>query len=371
MADISALEQDTRQNGVDDSIKDEAASDDTVAPVRYDIASFGVDYDVEGLVRRLNRGDVLIPSFQRAYIWKLPEASRFIESLLLGLPIPGIFLAGEPQSNRLLVIDGQQRLKTLQFFYDGAFNPQPGDQSQRIFALTKVQERFVGKTYATLDQSDRLALDNSVIHATVVKQLAPTDDNTSIYYIFERLNSAGRRLTPQEMRCAVYHGSLMDELKSLNEYSNWRHIVGKPNARLKDQELILRFLALYYSFTIYQSPMTEFLNRFAQKYREAQAPFLRKCRAIFTTTVDTIWAALGRKAFRPERALNAAVCDSVMVGLAHRLQKGESVVSSAIVEAYDTLLKEAEYVKAVSYATSNEAPVALRIQKAIEHFERL
>src|SRR5262249_4701723 len=107
MSEINDLEEETSQRSPD-KVQDEAASDDTVPPVRYEVASFGIDYDVEGIVRRLQRGDMVIPSFQRTYIWKLTEASRFIESLLLGLPIPGVFLAEEPETNRLLVIDGQQ-----------------------------------------------------------------------------------------------------------------------------------------------------------------------------------------------------------------------------------------------------------------------
>ncbi len=95
---------------------DDADTDDTVVPEKYDITSFGADYDVEGLVRRLQRGDIFIPSFQHNYVWNQNLASRFIESLLLGLPIPGIFMAREAESNKLIVIDGQQRLRTLQFF---------------------------------------------------------------------------------------------------------------------------------------------------------------------------------------------------------------------------------------------------------------
>jgi len=63
-------------------------------------------------------------------VWRLPEASRFVESILLGLPVPGIFLAKDAESNKLLVIEGQQRLKTLQFFLEGFFNPKVGDKSQ-------------------------------------------------------------------------------------------------------------------------------------------------------------------------------------------------------------------------------------------------
>ena len=132
-------------------VYDETERDQSVAPVQYNITSFGADYDVEGSVNRLRREDILIPPFQRSYVWSLNEASRFIESLLLGLPVPGVFLARDQLNNKLLVIDGQQRLKSLQFFYDGYFNPQEDAKSKRTFRLSKVQKQFEGLSYATLD----------------------------------------------------------------------------------------------------------------------------------------------------------------------------------------------------------------------------
>ena len=86
-------------------------------------SSYGADYPVDGLVKRINAEDIYIPEFQRGYVWSLNQASRFIESLLLGLPVPGIFVAKDEETKKLLVIDGQQRLKSLQFFYNGMFRP--------------------------------------------------------------------------------------------------------------------------------------------------------------------------------------------------------------------------------------------------------
>ena len=108
-------------NSVDEEIEvfDESENDQTVPAARYEITSFGADYDVDGLVKRIKRDDIFIPSFQRAYVWNIVEASRFVESLLLGLPVPGIFLAKEAETNKLSVIDGQQRLKSLEFVYEG------------------------------------------------------------------------------------------------------------------------------------------------------------------------------------------------------------------------------------------------------------
>src|ERR1017187_4026541 len=74
-------------------VVDESENDDTTPVVRYEITSYGADYVVSDFVSRLQRSDIIIPSFQRDYVWRLPEASRFVESILLGLPVPGVFLA--------------------------------------------------------------------------------------------------------------------------------------------------------------------------------------------------------------------------------------------------------------------------------------
>ncbi len=209
-ADESIMSALNSTNANDEEVED--LIDESVAPVRYEITSFGIDFDVDGLNRRLQRGEIIIPGFQRNYIWNIKDASRFIESLLLGLPVPGIFLSRDIDSGKYVVIDGQQRLKSIQFFYQGVFNPSLDSRTQRVFKLTGVQKQFEDMTYADLDPKNEIDFNNSVIHATVVKQDTPAADDTSIYHIFDRINSGGIRLTQQEIRSALYHGKLIDKL---------------------------------------------------------------------------------------------------------------------------------------------------------------
>lgn len=371
--DDQELEETTDLEGDKDEtaeqVDDEAAKDRTISPIRYDVTSYGADYDVEGLVKRLRRGDILIPPFQRNYIWKQPEASRFIESLLLGLPVPGIFLAKERESEKLLVIDGQQRLKSLQFFYEGFFNPAEGDSKKHVFKLLGVQKAFEGKTFETLDSRDQIRLNDSLIHATIIKQESPSDGDTSIYHVFDRLNSYGRLLTPQEIRTAIDHGPFIELIKDLNEYTPWRSIFGKKNNRLKDQELILRFLAFYFGSKDYQRPMNEFLNKFSNSNRRATEDFRNSARACFTRTVDVAWDSVGSKAFRPVSTINAAVFDSVMFGIAKRLDVGSSPKSELIREGYDQLMGDAVYLSLISQSTSDENNVKNRLAMAVKAFE--
>ncbi len=351
-------------------IDDEAAKDETVTPVQYEVSSYGADFDVEGLVKRLERKEVFIPPFQRAFVWKEAEASRFIESLLLGLPVPGVFLAKEPDSNRLLVIDGQQRLKTLLYFFKGEFNPNPESSRRNIFRLTKVQEPFLNCTYADLKDKDRIKLNDSIIHATIVKQESPAEDSTgtSIYHIFERLNNGGRRLAPQEIRAAIFHGELLDLLVELNETPSWREIFGAKNKRLKDQEMILRFLAFVSWKDNYSKPMTEFLNSFAKNHRNPTKEYLDECRNIFGSTMTKIFQALGKAAFRPERTLNVAVYDSVSYAVAKAIQADEGFSDESLKAGYSALLANPEFEKAISSGTSDENNVATRLRLSEEAF---
>jgi uncharacterized protein with ParB-like and HNH nuclease domain len=351
---------------------DETQKDDKVVPIQYDISSFGADYDVEGLVKRLDRDDIFIPPFQRAYVWTQKEASRFIESLLLGLPVPGIFLARKPETKKLFVIDGQQRLKTLQFFYNGYFNPKPNDKLKRIFRLINVQSQFENLTFNTLREKDKVLLNDSIIHATIVKQESPKNDDTSIYHIFERLNAYGRRLTPQQIRVAVFNGSLINRIKDLNEDPYWREIFGNESATLKDQELILRFIALYFDGENYKRPMNEFLNTFSQKNREPRDPlFLEEAEKLFKSTIEIIYKSIGLKAFRPERGINAAVYDSVMVGLARRIKLGKELEYEAVNNVYQDLISNDEYLKAISQSTSDDRNVEFRLNLVSDKFSQI
>lgn len=354
---------------VDDDIVDEAESDDSILPLRYDITSFGIDFDVGGLVRRLEEGDIVIPEWQRQYVWNFKQASSFIESLLLGLPVPGVFLGRDPESGQLYVIDGHQRLRTLQFFYNGiysVFHPNPRD---RPFNLEGVDERFEGLSFEELSGSARRDLNNSLIHATVVRQESPPDNDTSMYQIFKRLNSGGNRVTPQEIRCAVYQGRLINTIRQLNDHPSWRSIIGRPSPRLKDQEMILRFLALLHEGENYTKPMTEFLNAFAQINRHPSDAWVEEMTQLFGQTID-LFAEAKERAFRlgDGRTVNAAVLDSMTVGLARRVNCSEAPMLSAIGEAHDFLVEDEEYLQAVTQGTSDENSVNKRLIVATEAF---
>lgn len=348
--------------------EDEEQPDEGAPPVHYDITSYGIDFDVEGLVKRINRNAIVVPEFQRRFVWSLPEASRFIESLLLGLPVPGIFLAQESETGKMYVIDGQQRLLSLQYFFTGYFKPKKDSVSNRVFRLTGVQNPYNGLLYDQLSEADKENLNNSVIHATVVKQDSPNDGDTSMYHIFGRLNSGGRRLTPQEIRTAVYHGTVIDAVKKANTADSWRRVFGPENDRMKDQELILRFFAMLENADEYKKPMSEFLNLYAKKNQHRSQDEWNNLIALFVEVIDRFESAVPERLFRPVRGFNVAVFEACTVGLAKALRAGISHSPRRLGELYAELFKRGEFKDFIFASTSDVTVTEARMEIATEVF---
>jgi len=341
---------------------------DELLPIQYSITSYGADYPVDSLVKRMTNGSIYVPKFQRGYVWNIKQASRFIESLLLGLPVPGIFLAKEQDTQKLLVIDGQQRLRTIEYFYEGNFKP-----TEREFKLQGISPKFEGLTYKTLSEEDRRGLDDSIIPATVVKQDEPSDDDSSIYQIFERLNTGGVKLQPQEIRACIYHGEFNELLAEMNNNQAWRNIYGSVDKRMKDQELILRFLALYFEGKHYQKPMKGFLNKFMGENRYFKKYSSEKIKEVFYNTIETAYKYLGDKAFKPKKQLNAAVFDAVMVGLSKRLENGTINNQKSVKSIYQNLLSQEDFFEVTinTARTTEKNIVDSRLNQSIHAFSKV
>ena len=353
--------EDDEELSLSEGVEDDTEGEST-SKASYSIRSYGADYTVDSLVKRMDTGAFIVPEFQRRFIWSRTHASRFIESLLMGLPVPGIFLYKRPQDGRHLVIDGQQRLKTLQSFYKGIFR-------EAKFRLIGVREPWGGQTYDDLDPDDQLRLDDSIVHAIIFSQENPKDTIDSIHFVFERINSGGIRLSAQEIRNCIAEGEFTKLTTELNRYESWRHIYGSPSPRSKDQELITRVLAFLERGNKYERPMATFLTNFTKDMNDAAPQKLATLKRSFEATSDLCWEALNGSAFRPVRALNAAVLESVMSALANRLRKRGPPPSSLVVKsAYEDLLASDKFRAGWERATADEEVVRIRLREARKAF---
>lgn len=352
--------------------EDLETAETVVSPITYS----GQDFDVDGLVRRLNKKDIVIPSFggedstietagfQRGFVWTRKQMDRFVESLLLGYPIPGLFLVRQ-QDKRYLVLDGQQRLRTLQAFHKGI-------HQGKVFALANVADEFKDLTYETLPEPLRRTFDDAFLQATVVSTDGSAPSLEAVYQIFERLNSGGTQLTPHEIRVALYAGPFIERLDALNSLAAWRELYGSPkNARLRDQELVLRILALYTRGDEYARPLKGFLNDFAGSHRSLGDPELEAAAKLFEDAAVLLAEGPGGAALRKGGGqVNAARSEAVFVGLMRTLAK-RHLDSLAVSTAVARLSSDDEFEAASSRATADEAVVKARVRISADAFGRV
>ena len=347
-----------------EEVDDDTESDSSLKGP-YTIRSYGVDYTVDSLVKRMDTNAFIVPEFQRKFLWSKTHASRFIESLLMGLPVPGIFLYKRPEDGRNLVIDGQQRLRTLHGFCKGIFR-------ETVFRLIGVRDPWNGLTYDELETEDQLRLDDSIMHAVIFGQESPKDTIDSIHFVFERINSSGTRLSSQEIRNCIAEGKFIRLTAELNENEFWRKLYGKPSLRAKDQELITRVLAFLERGNTYERPMATFLTEFAKDMNTASPQKLAVLRKSFEETAELCWNALNGSAFRPVRAINAAVLDAIMSEVARRLrQAGPAPSAGALKHAYERLIESEDFREGWERATADEDVVKKRISLARNAFSNI
>lgn len=359
--------------------------------ISYDISVIPNDFNVMTINSLIESGVISMPAFQRNYVWDRKRASRFIESLILGLPVPQIFLY-QMDRNKYSVIDGQQRLLTMYFFVKQRF-PRSGkrtflrkvfDENGNIpenilanndyfqdfklqFAKQEngAQHPLNNKKYHTLDVSQRSAFDLMPIRCMSIRQNKP-EDTGSIYEIFSRLNTGGLNLSPQEIRGCLYTSPFYDMLYALNSNERWRALVGKAEEddKFRDVEVLLRSFALLYGEKDYTGSMVQFLNRFSKEAQKFTKEETEKCKNLFNNFL-TICETIDHKEFLTKTgSFNVSLFDSVFVAVAERIL-ADGIESSKInAEAFEALKNDESFKTAITHSTSHVDSVKNRLKLA-------
>ena len=361
----SLEEPETRQGNqenIDIESIDSESEDQESTPCEYKIKSYPADFTLEVLHEKWKSKEIIIPSFQRRFVWTKFQSSKLIESFLLDLPVPPIFLY-EESDGKLMVIDGQQRLRSVFCFFDGTFKSGKSNQ-ERTFKLVGLHEksRFNNKTFqdleATHEESYR-RLKNATLRSITIYQIDPKD-TTSAYHIFERLNTGGTQLTNQEIRNTIYYGKFVELLNELDAYGPWRRILGKPkpDPQRKDTELIVRFFAMR-DRANYEKPLKIYLSNFMQKNHNITDEAINSYREIFHRTCDKIIDCLGEKPFHLRVGINPPALDTVMTVFSEHLNS----ISDNISERYEKLKKDPEFHKTTKQGTTDKSAIDLRFQR--------
>lgn len=382
----------------------------------YDITASPNDFNILTLYSFIESGAVKIPGFQRNFVWDIKRSSRLIESLIIGLPIPQIFLYEEGK-NRFLVIDGQQRLMSIYYFIKKRFPREekrselrqvfdkhggiPSDFLEDDKYFTKFnlrlsdpisgrKNRVNGLNYETLGDI-KTAFDLRTVRNVIIKQNSPEDGDSSIYEVFNRLNSGGINLTAQEIRISLYHSRFYDMLYRLNLSAGWRRLVGvaEPDLHMKDVEILLRGFAIMMEAKNYTPSMKRFLNIFSKKARQIfgisagtsnrydevseagaqqsqQVQQLAKAERVFNAFISAT-EHLPDRAFYGELTgkFNISTFEAVFAAVCHPMWSG---TSDAIQQVESTKLEQLkvdpEFVSATQKSTAQTVNVQKRLERA-------
>jgi len=222
------------------------------------------DWTTETLLRQLDRGNIqLNPKFQRRDAWRPPRKSKFIESLILGLPIPQVVLAeSKTKKGSYIVIDGKQRLLSLR-----QFATVPGDIEYRQLKLEGLQIRpdLIGKSLHDLENDPSFtdevrAFQNQTIRTVVIRGWP---NESVLYLIFLRLNTGSVQLSPQELRQALHPGPFLEFVEEKSgQLSGLQRILNntEPDFRMRDAELLVRFFAFHNFIRDYKGNLKAFLD---------------------------------------------------------------------------------------------------------------
>lgn len=367
--------------------------------VEYDITTSPRDLTPANIVDLIDSGIIEIPLFQRNYIWDIKKASKLVESLILGLPVPELFFYIEGDDNDTYkIIDGQQRFLSVYFFVKGRF---PKSQSARLmirkginngasldellpdnsifkdFTLqlndnTHQTSRYNGKKFATLDKDAQIKFRlRRFLRTVVVRQNKPDDNNSSMFEIFNRLNTGGAPLNPQEIRASLYYCDFYKMLVNLNMDEQWRLLLGKPALDLhsKDIELILRAMALLQDENDYSPKMVNFLNRFSQKSKGFSNDHIKYMQDLFLSFIASC-SLLGEKAFFKNNRFSRTLFESVYVAAcSSAFKKGVLVEKKISKESFDELKNDEAFISFLMSGSSSSESIKGRINRAREIIE--
>lgn len=329
--------------------------------IDVDIATVNLGFLIDQLI---NDEIDLQPDFQRASdIWDFTKKSRLIESILLGLPLPSFYFSEDSYSQKLSVIDGLQRLCAIKDFVI--------DKKLKLHDLQFLHS-FEGKGYDDLERPEIRRIKALKISVNTLRKTTPNDVK---YIIFQRVNTAGVPLTPQEMRHALNQGPAAHFIKQLAELGSFvqatNHSV--PSKRMQDRDFANRFVAFYLGYNEYSGELDNFLNvKMGDLNRMTEAE-RNEIKIAFDKSMQCCYNIFRQDTFRKRLDLSATRCriskavfDTVSVNIAwlsDEQRKKLMALASMVRERMMELFHEDRFMKAISTGTAQRYSVQTRFSE--------
>lgn len=269
----------------------------------------------------------IAPEYQRLFQWRADRQSKFIESVLLGIPIPSLFMATNPDGT-WEVIDGVQRLSTLIHFSDNNDAKKMTEISGDLILEDLVKlSNFNNKTFSELPKNIQL---NFHLKPMKVTTLSDKSDKKVRFDLFERLNTGGLRLSDQEIRNCIYKGEFSDFIKDLAQKQYFRKVVKLPKNKENNatyEELVLKFFAYLNDQKSFVHSVVDFLNDYMEKATKAFD--YNGNRDVFEYVFSTLASVLP-KGIRRKAKTPVILYEAMSVGAARVYKKTKQINTNEI-----------------------------------------
>ncbi|WP_440111645.1 DUF262 domain-containing protein [Paenibacillus sp. QZ-Y1] len=340
-----------------------------------------IEYDLETLVKKIERKTIkLDPEYQRNHRWSEETSSKLIESLILNIPVPLVYLSQDIDVDdeaddlaRYSVIDGQQRLTAINKFMTNVL----------VLEGMEVLKPLNGSLYRDLPPFLIRRLEERTIKCL---RIDSTLDPQVKYDIFERLNSGSVKLEAQELRNAIYRGPFNKMIKELAENEDFRMLnqvdlerpeLSKKVQKMEDVELVLRFFALQNNnYKNLRGGFKSFLSESMSEFNKLSEDQLTGFKDKFLSTMKLIRDRFGDQAFAKYRyedgnfiqmsKFNAAVYDSLAIAVADIIDLNSPNFSLLNRETFRNLFNDKDYFEAVSGSVNDKEKVSTRIDAVKE-----
>jgi hypothetical protein len=336
-----------------------------------DIIAYNEPRSCSDLFRLFSSGQLdLSPHFQRDKVWNPSEQTRFIDSLIKGLPIPSMCLSFDIKRECWIVIDGLQRISTIVRFLSET-------DEWRLSKLDDIDKKISGQKVSVLrDKNSSLRklynrIENISIPTTVLRcDMEKKNHSEYIFTIFHRLNTGGTKLNNQEIRNCIFSGDFNKLLQDLDTYPKWRKLnrmKKNENHRFTKQEIILRLFTFNEKFEEYDGKLSKFLNEYMKDYRNPDEIFLNSKRNIFLQTVDIIV----EKIFdgKQPKALSISVEEALLVGVSKNIDSLKLKSNKHVQNQYHNLLAHEAFSETkLREGLSGKQRLIDRISTAIDIF---
>lgn len=369
---------------VDDMEKKIQSLEQQITDERARLSTDRMDISFGELLNMYKVGELVIrPEYQRLFRWKRSQKTALVESILLGIPVPPVFVA-EDENGIWELVDGLQRVSTIISFF--------GDLDERLLTVNSDRDpdvdlnednegnvnKWVMESGSLVEDLEGFNVDTlpkkyviNVKRAVCRVEILRGESNTAMKYeLFKRLNSGGSKLTAQEIRNAIYRGIdpklniLTEELSKNQDFRELVSLSEQKRQELYDQELILRFIAFLNNVDKVNSNTEKFLDKFMEDAVKDSGFDSVYYQNIFTKVIKILKDTCGNNVFRNERnAFVPAYYEGIMIGVAQNFEK-YTVDSALILERVNQLKKDDDFRKYSGSASNSKSRVKNRLKRA-------